>query len=66
MKQKNKKQFKCEVCKNWFPTKRINQFKQLVDARKYFHMKIVCGRCFVRLHLKQRLNEKGIKENGKL
>jgi len=51
---KKQKQFKCQNCKAWFPIKKINQGKQLVDNRKYFHKKIVCKRCFDKLKVKDK------------
>lgn len=59
---KKTKQFKCSECKNW-----ISQFKvepatkRLVDTRKYYKTKIVCGRCFHRLKENDRMNRLGIK-----
>ncbi len=50
IKKQKIKQFKCPICKNYFPTKKFDQTKRkLIDNRKYIHIKIVCERCFYKL-----------------
>ena len=47
MKNQKIKTFKCSKCKDIFPIFRLDQFeKKLIDARKYWHGKILCKRCF--------------------
>jgi hypothetical protein len=64
MKQKSKKQFKCEECKDWFPIIKKGRNNKLLDGRKYFHKKIVCEKCYYRLKMNYLYNLKIIAQNG--
>jgi len=51
------KTYKCDRCKNIFPTLKFDQFKQrLIDNKKYINRKLVCERCYNSIKESNRLN----------